>query len=95
MKKLLRKLKNINLLIRETERAIETAPQLPYYKIFGGNDELERDLLQFNTKLKDLLSTKFALLETLELKIRCIKTNLSEKERNVTIGKNLIAASHG
>jgi len=93
MKKILRKLKNVDMLIRETERAIENAPQLPYYKMFGGHSELERDLSEFNTKLKNLLSEKFALLETLELKIRCIKIDISEKERCVIVNKNLIAVA--
>lgn len=88
MKKLYRKLRKIDSQIQQVKDAIEMAPSLPYYKLFGGDEEKEKDLQEFNSQLKDLYNQKSAILDRMEQKIHCLKADVAEEERKCILEKN-------
>lgn len=88
MKKLLKKIAHCNLLIDENENAIVTAPQLPFYKLYGRDGELEQDVAEFKERLKEQLDEKFMLLENLQIEIEKQKAAISYKKRELNCQNN-------
>lgn len=88
MKKLYRKLRKIDSQIEQVKDAIEMAPSLPYYRMFGGDEEKEKDLQEFHQHHKDLLNQKSALLDRMTQKINCMKADVAEEERKCILEKN-------
>jgi hypothetical protein len=88
MKKLYRKLQFINKQIRTTEAEIKNVKTLPFYDVFKREGQREQDIHALNTNLKDLLTQKSAVLDNMSQKINCIRLDVAEKERSVTIIKN-------
>lgn len=70
MKKTFKRLQTLNRLILDCEREIETASALPFYSLFGQQDQLESDLEILQLRLAELMATKGELLSTLQDKIR-------------------------
>lgn len=92
MKKILKKIAQCDKLIAENENAIETAPQLPFYKLYAKDGELEKDITEFQERIKEQLNKKFVLLENLQAKIEREKADVSYKQREITINKMSIAS---
>lgn len=67
MEELLRKLRKINRRLEEVEDEIHRVNILPFYSIWGTQQEKEKDLKTCNEAKNALLDAKYALMETIQL----------------------------
>lgn len=88
MKKLYRKLQFVNRQIRDTKAEIKNVKTLPFYDVFKREGQRQTDLQALHEALKELLSQKSSILDSMALKINAIKADVSEEEREVTLIKN-------
>lgn len=66
MKKLFKKLKDVDVQLSDVKRMIEEAPSLEYYKKIAPAGQLEKDLEEYKEALHILLDYKIELLDKLE-----------------------------
>lgn len=85
MKKILKKLLKIEANIKlKNKELIEVGKSL-YYSSFDQEEERQRDILEIQHELKELMSLKYSTLETLQIKIDFIKPIISNKERELAL----------
>jgi hypothetical protein len=87
MKKLFRNLKRIDALILEIEDQIHVVERSEFYSVFGSEKDRQNDIANLNASLKDFLSEKFALLESIQQQASLDMMDISSYERKVTLLK--------
>lgn len=85
MKKLFKKLKELDdelELLSRREKAIRT---LPYYKVFGRGMEMKKDLREVSRIRKKLLNEKFTVYENIQIKCEFEKMEVASKTQTLKV----------
>lgn len=85
MKKLFKKLKNIEKEIEAKQNEIFNIVDSKYYVLMKAWSEQERDLRQARTEMRVLYSRKQAILENLSIAINLEQSSISNKLRQLTL----------
>lgn len=90
MKKVLKQMKHLECLIKETESEIMVISELPFYSQFRRESERESEISKLNESLRDYQSQKLVLLENLETEIAKAKMSISSKLRELSLLKTAV-----
>jgi hypothetical protein len=85
MTKVIKKLRKIDVRLKDKKVELREAEISLYYEKFSTEEKRQEDIKEIRREIKDLLSLKFAKLETLQIEIEKIKTNVSSTERRLTL----------
>ncbi len=90
MKKILKKLRAIDVSIKDKKSELRNAkdPLNAYYDKIASDVERQRDIKEIQFELKDLLKTRFSILENLQKQINKEKFNISNQERKLSLVTN-------
>jgi len=88
MKKIIRKIKKIDLKINAKKMELREAEISTYYIVFAPEQKRQEDIQDINIDIKALLSSKYAALETLQIEIEKAKAAISCQERSLTLKLN-------
>lgn len=89
MKKLYKKIKDLEKSILEKRVELAQIDTLPYYNEIGNESERERDRAEVMNELKDLYSTLGATLDSMKIEINLKKNDMSTAERKLSLVKNI------
>lgn len=85
MKKLYKRLKQVNKMLSECDMETETVKNLPFYRVFGAEYQRERDLKIIDESRKKYLNEKYTLLENLQMEAEKEKALISEYQRKLQL----------
>ena len=88
MANLLKKLKKINHLIKDKKSELRETEVSVYYTKMLTEFERKRDVAQIKSEIKDLLSLKFSVLESLQTEFEKMKYSISSEEKALTLQIN-------
>ena len=84
MKKLIKRLKRVEALIKEARLRQTRTRVSAYYTEFSQEEQREKDVKNYERIEARLLGYKHTILETMQLKIRLEKVDISERQRELT-----------
>lgn len=85
MTKVIKKLRKIDVRLKDKKVELRETEISLYYEKFSTEEKRQEDMQEIRREIKDLLSLKFAKLETLQIEIEKIKTNVSSSERRLNL----------
>ncbi len=87
-KKTLNRLKKVNKEIKEKEIECSEISTSLYYTFISNERHREMDLKEVKSEIKDLISLKYSILESLQIEINLMKADISEAQRKLTLTTN-------
>nr|WP_299488668.1 hypothetical protein [uncultured Allomuricauda sp.] len=89
MKRLISKLNNNEKMLELIHQEGENIKSLPYYKIFGTEEERTNDLEEVRNRKKQYLTERYSILESIGIEVEKQKARVSELERENLLEESL------
>jgi hypothetical protein len=88
MANLTKKIKEIDVQIKSKNAELREAEFSLYYKIFSCEEKRNEDIKDVKAELRELLSLKYATIESLQREYEFVKAAISNQQRFLTIQVN-------
>jgi hypothetical protein len=85
MTKVIKKLRKIDIQLKDKKVELRETEISLYYEKFSTEEKRQEDIRDIRLEIKDLLSLKFAKLESFQIELEKIKTQVSSSERRLTL----------
>jgi len=88
MANLAKKIKEIDVQIKSKTTELREAEISFYYNMFSCEEKRNEDIKDINAELRDLLSLKYATIESLQREFEFVKAAISNQQRFLTLQVN-------
>lgn len=88
MAKLLKKLKKVDAQIKSLRSELRETETSVYYTAMCCEGKRKQDANEIKSEIRDLLSLKFSIIESLQIEFNLIKVDISEQQRQLTLQIN-------
>jgi predicted phage-related endonuclease len=88
MAKLTKKIKEIDVQIKSKTAELREAEVSMYYTVFSCEEKRKEDIKDVKAELRDLLSLKYATIESLQREFEFVKAAISNQQRYLTLQVN-------
>lgn len=88
MAKLLKKLKKVDSKIKSLRMELRETEVSVYYTAMCCEGKRKQDATDMKSEIRDLLSLKFSILESLQIEFNTMKADISYQQRSLTLEIN-------